>query len=180
MCRHLATALLVLCLGLVGRAAGQASLEYEVKAAFLLNFTRFVQWPGPPDRDPFRVCVFRSNPFGDALPATFEGETSQNRRVTPVHVTSPADARACHAVFVPRTESHLAEELLQALRGHAVLTVGESSNFLRQGGVVNFVVERERVRFDINAAAADAANLRVSSKLLRLARQVVPAERGAR
>jgi hypothetical protein len=182
--RRLGAAAIVVWLAVAPPLAARSapSLEYDVKAAFLLNFTRFIDWPGPsPVHDaPFRVCVFRSDPFGDTLPATLEGEYSNGRRLTPMMVTSPSHATDCDVVFVPRAQSAQVEEVLRAVKGLAVLTVGESPNFLQHGGIVNFVVERDRVRFDINAAAADASGLRVSSKLLRLARHVVPAERGRR
>jgi hypothetical protein len=182
MRRAVASALLVLGLSSPMPAGDLPPLEYDVKAAFLLNFTRFVDWPrdAVAGSDTFRVCVFRTNPFGETLRATLEGELWQGRPLTPVIVASTRELTSCQVLFLPRAEAESAEDVLAALDGHAVLTVGESSNFLQQGGIVNFVIERDRVRFEINTAASDASNLRVSSKLLRLARNVVPSGRERR
>jgi hypothetical protein len=168
---------LALALAVPAAASDTPNLEYDVKAAFLLNFTRFVEWPASARGEPLRVCVFRADPFGGALRQTLEGEHAHGRPLTSALIGSPADLTACDVVFVPESESGQAPDVLRALRGHAVLTIGESPEFLQHGGIFNFVVERDRVRFDINAAAADRSGLRISSKLLRLARQVVPTER---
>jgi len=153
-------------------AAEEAPLEYQVKAAFLLNFTKFVEWPEGDFADkyaPISICIAGEDPFGRALDQIVEGETVGARRVAIVRTRRPA-AKACQVVFIGRAEKDAARIL--AGLGAGVLTVGEGDGFLREGGAIAFVVENRRVRFDINLTAAGNAALKVSSKLLNVARSV--------
>jgi hypothetical protein len=151
-------------------------LEYEVKAAFLLNFAKLTEWPDAaferPD-SPIRVCVAGSNPFGRALAQTFQNETAGGRPLEARVIATPAQASGCHMVFVPRRHSRAARDLIRAATPAAV-TVGESDDFLTQGGAINFFIERGRVRFDINQQSAEQRGVRFSSQLLRLARREGP------
>lgn len=170
-------------LGLLGLtlAAGQAraatadELEYQVKAAFLYNFAKFVEWPagafkGP--TDPMILCVAGADPFGESLDMVVRGETLNGRPLV-VHRTRDAfEIRDCHVVFVPRSERGRQEKLLEDLRHRGILTVGETDGFLNGGGIIRFVLEQNKVRFDINLQAAESSGLRLSSKLLRLARTI--------
>lgn len=145
-------------------------LEYHVKAAYLFNFTRFVEWP--PDEDAaaaLTICVAATNPFGAALADTVRGEQVNGR---PLQARLVRDPGGCHVLFIPRNVPH--GPYLQAARGLPVLTVGESREFLPGGGIVNFMIEDGRVRFEINQDAAARANLKISSRLLRLARIRAP------
>jgi hypothetical protein len=147
-------------------------LEYQVKAAFLLNFTKFIDWPGTetPDRDsPFGICILGDDPFGPVLDQIVEGETVQGRKLAVQRVMRPAPA-SCQVLFISRTEKDVAG-VLAGLSG-PVLTVGEEAGFLREGGMIGFVIDNHRVRFSINLAAADKAGLKISSKLLNVARSV--------
>lgn len=164
-------------------AQGEAAraLEYQVKAAFLLNFTRFVEWPSDAftaPGDPVTICVVGDDPFGESLDAVVQGETVNGRRLK-VHRTRdvPELRKDCHLVFVPRSTGRQSE-ILSALRGTGRLTVGEGDGFLTDGGVIRFVLDQNRVRFEINLAAAEANRLKLSSKLLRLARRVIPDQSG--
>ena len=142
------------------------SLEYRVKAAYLYNFVKFVEWPASAAAGPLTICVTGRNPFGPALADTVRGESVDGRPLAVRAVTEP-DAQ-CQVLFVPRDTA--AAAALQAARGMPVLTVGEAPGFLSQGGVINFVIEGGKVRFDINQDAAMRAELKISSRLLRLAR----------
>jgi YfiR/HmsC-like len=147
--------------------AQNVSLEYQVKAAYLFNFTKFVEWPeaAVPQGVPLTICVASANPFGHALEDTIRGELIGAR---PLSTRVVSDVAGCHVLFVP--DGVAAASLLRAARTHPVLTVGESDDFLRDGGIVNFVMQDGKVRFEINQDAATRAQLRISSRLLRLGR----------
>jgi hypothetical protein len=146
--------------------AGDVRLEYGVKAAYLLNFARFVEWPADPaDTGPLTICVAGTNPFGDVLDETLRGELVNGRSVR----ARPArQGERCHVLFVPVDVPP--DAYIKSLRTQPVLTVGERADFLRHGGMVNFVIEAGRVRFEIDADAAERVKLKISSRLLRLAR----------
>ena len=148
-------------------AAQEVSLEYRVKAAYLFNFTKFVDWPRdalPPDA-PLTICVAGTSPFGEVLDDTVQGELVAGRPLTTRVVREPS---GCHVLFVPAGGA--AAPLLHDARTRPILTVGESETFLRDGGIVKFVMQDGKVRFEINQDAASRAQLRISSRLLRLAR----------
>lgn len=170
-------------LGFVGliMAGGQArgataeDLEYQVKAAFLYNFAKFVEWPagafeGPTDS--LVLCVVGDDPFGESLDTVVRGETLNGRPLVVHRTRDVYEIRDCHVVFVPRSERGRQERLLEDLRNRGILTVGEADGFLTGGGIIRFVLEQNRVRFDINLQAAESSGLRLSSKLLRLARTI--------
>lgn len=157
----------------------QRSLEYEVKAAFLYNFVQFVEWPPEALRagEPFRLCLAGENPFGGVLERTVAGEQAAGRPIAVEVLGANAAPSLCQVLFVPRSQSSRTAALLRAAGDAAVLTVGESPRFLDAGGLLNFVVEGGHVRFDINADAATARDLRISSKLLRVARTTGSSDR---
>jgi hypothetical protein len=163
------TRLVLLAVVVLGTAplAQDVPLEYRVKAAYLFNFTKFVEWPAAALRadEPLTICIAGMNPFGDTLDETLRGESVGGRPLTARAVT---DGDGCHVLFVP--EGVPAATLLLNMRAKPVLTVGESPEFLRQGGVVNFVMQDGKVRFEISQDAATKAHLRISSHLLRLSR----------
>jgi hypothetical protein len=149
------------------------SLEYEVKAAFLLNFTKFVDWPESAFTDagsPIDICILGKDPFGHVLDEIVQGEAVNTRKVTVRRFTEVPAPQACQVVFISRLEKDV-KGSLSKIRG-GVLTVGEGDGFLREGGMIAFVVENRRVRFDVNPSAAEGAELRFSSKLLSVARTV--------
>lgn len=173
MCAALAAALL-----LCARPAAQ-TIENDVKAAFLLNFTKFVEWPPSAFQsatEPLRVCVLADAAFTRIVDEIIAGETVRGRpleRITPATSELPR----CHVLYFGRTESSRAERLLSGMGAVPVLTVGESPQFLDDGGAIAFALANDRVRFDVNLRAADRARLTISSKLLRLARHVRPSNR---
>lgn len=151
------------------------SLEYQVKAAYLLNFTRYVEWPpqalGAPD-DPVSICVLGRDPFGSVLDATVRGRTAYGRPLAVRRIRAPSEAAGCHLVFISRETWGAQRELPRSLRSPGMLTVGESDDFAQEGGIIGFVIQNETVRFVVNAEARDRAGLRISSRMLSLAAAV--------
>lgn len=150
-----------------------ANLEYQVKAAYILNFLSFVEWPDTAFETastPFRLCVVGSDPFGGALEGTMKGESFQGHAVVVERVAPGEAAPPCQLLFVPASAE--AADLLRTTVSAPILTIGESDGFLRNGGVVAFVIEQGHVRFDVNRASAERRGLKLSSRLLRVARNV--------
>lgn len=157
--------------------AQNAGLEYDVKAAFLLNFSRYVTWPAERSQPPFKICVYGSNPFGRRLTDAVRGELWQNRSIE-VHVLETlSEGRTCHILYLPAAAGDVLGDHWPIDAG-ATLTVGEHERFLTQGGMIRFFLENNRVRFSINQMTAEEAGLQISSRLLRLARVVVPPDKG--
>ena len=149
------------------------SSEAAVKAAFLYNFTRFVEWPDsafPQPSATFVVCAFADAAFRKELETILQNEQVQGRQVT-IAPASLEDPRGCHLAYFAQGEAERQGRMLNAVRRLPVLTVGEGQHFLEQGGLIAFLLENNRVRFAISRRAADAARLSISSKLLRVARE---------
>lgn len=147
--------------------------ESQVKAAFLYNFVKFIQWPPLDGRSTSDVviCVVARNPFNGVLDAIVRGKTVNGRTIVVRQFKDGDDPRLFHVIFISAAEAHRREEILARVRGVSVLTVGETPHFLREGGVVELFIENNRLRFRINATAANLAGLRISSQLLSLAKQ---------
>lgn len=147
--------------------------EYRVKAAFVYNFAKFVEWPAASFKnaaDPITICVL-GNPFGDRLTETVTGKQIDDRRLRVREVSDPAEDVGCHILFIAG-DAKRTSELLGQLKTRQILTIGESPNFAAAGGVIGFKLESGRVRLQINVHSADRAHLRISSKLLSLAELV--------
>jgi hypothetical protein len=144
--------------------------EYAIKAAFLYNFAKFVEWPKESFENPKNVllCVLGKNPFGSAL-HKMQGKEIQGRKLKVTQTERAEDIGKYHIVFVGRSEKDDVAEILANLKGHSVLTVGDMEGFAHQGGMINFIMKQRKVRFEINADAAEQAGLKISSKLLKLA-----------
>jgi hypothetical protein len=153
-------------------ALGAQGLEYEVKAAFVFNFIQFVQWPPSMSQisAPFHVCLYVDNPFGQALQRTVQGEQVNGRSIEVEIVAVDAPLTQCHVLFVPQSQSDIEGVAVLAASRGPMLTIGESPDFLKAGGMINLFVDQGRVRFDVNLAAAEAQGLGLSSRLLRVAR----------
>jgi hypothetical protein len=146
--------------------------ELNVKAAFLLNFAAFVEWPAaafPSPTSPIVLAVYGPDPFGDTLETIFGGETVRGRPFAIRRLPSGGDVSGCHIVFVAAAEGLHFANALAPLRGRPTLTVSDAPGFTRLGGVIEFTMERGRIRFRINQEAARASGLTIGSKLLRLA-----------
>jgi len=157
--------------------------EYQVKAAFLFNFAKFVEWPSEAFSDPnapLVITVFGDDPFNGSLEAV-KGKLVNNRKLTIRRVKEIQDIGKSNVLFVsPSAKKELAR-VLAALQGLSVLTVGEDGAFTQSGGIINFVNEDNKVRFEINISAAERAGLKISSRLLALARVVrSPAQEGSK
>lgn len=152
--------------------------EYQVKAAFLYNFAKFVEWPPGTFgkfNEPIGICIAGSNPFGSTLEDMVQGKKVGERAFAIRQlVDAPAPGR-CQILFIGNTEGKRTRALIEALKGSGVLTVGESSDFTALGGIITFRLEGQRVRIQVALEAADHAHLRISSKLLSLA-QIVRAQ----
>ena len=147
--------------------------EYQVEAAYLLNFPKFIEWPPAafetPD-SPLAICILGDDPFGNVLDQLVKGEIINGRRLTVQRLRHAPTPKSCQVLFVNKSEHNL-PEVLSGL-GPGVLTVGERDKFLRDGGIIAFVLEGRHVRFDINQHAAAEASLRMNARLLSVARSV--------
>ncbi len=146
--------------------------EYQLKAVFLFNFAKFVEWPprvfGNP-QDPITICVAGANPFGSSLSDEARGKTVANRPISIRLVSNPPEARICQILFFPASERKRERGFLEALQGSSVLTVGDADDFTAHGGIVQFRLVDTRIHMEIIIEAAERAGLRISSKLLSLA-----------
>jgi hypothetical protein len=169
-------------IGLVGvllsGTSGQSPTigEYQVKAAFLYNFAKFVEWPPIGFRDaaaPLQICVLGRDPFGQELRDITNEKTVNGRRLEVSDVLDVQQARTCHIVFISSSEKARLKQILDGLQGTDALTVGDTKGFAEQGGMINFVLENNRVQFEVNSKAAGQAGLKISSKLLSVAKLVI-------
>ncbi len=145
--------------------------EYEVEAAYLSNFGRFVEWPnraGAPN-DPFYVCVLGQDPFGPLLDASLRGENIAGAPMVAKRLSGPEDVAGCRILFISASKTAQLNATLAALGTSNILTVSDIPGFARRGGMIQFVLEGNRVRFEINLAAARRAGLTLSSELLKVA-----------
>lgn len=154
------------------QAVAQPTLENDVKATFLYNFTKFVEWPPSPGDETFRVCAVADGAFVASLDRTLTNESIEGRRLVRVDPRSAEEARRCGILYVGSGYAERGATLLAAVRDLPVLTVGDGPQFLKQGGTIGFFLDNNRVRFDISLRAAQRSGLKVSSKLLRVARTV--------
>jgi hypothetical protein len=198
MKKLLATAFLVLAAGCARTAwsapsASDSNREYRVKVGFLYNFMKFTEWPGKTDpnsdedgaadrREPMRVGVIGKDPFGASLDG-LKNKTVRGRKIVPLRFRSFEDVeqsgkqlaalRQCHVLFVCPSEEDRFRAIMKSIEGQAMLTVGDRDGFLESGGIVNFVTEETKIRFEVNIPAAKRAKLKLSSKLLSLAKRII-------
>ncbi len=160
---------------LVGASCLQAQqsnpTEYQVKAAYLYNFGKFVEWPAKVTAasDFFSICVLGEDPFGSTFDATIAGESINGKKVVVKRITKPQEAVSCRILFISSSEESRLKEILAALDDTSVLTVSDISQFTRRGGMIRFVMEANRVRFEVNLTTAEHAGLTLSSQLLKVA-----------
>ena len=151
--------------------------EYQVKAVFLYNFAQFVQWPDgsfPENGSPLVVGILGNDPFNAYLDEVVKGEKVSNHPIQVVRYERIENVADCHVLFVSASETRRLQPILNSLKTRKILTVGESDLFSRLGGMVSFVTTQGKIRLKINLDAVQAADLTVSSKLLRLAEIVSP------
>jgi YfiR/HmsC-like len=157
-------------------AESDAKAEYNVKAVFLLNFARFVEWPEkslPTLDEPLVIGVLGDNPFGGLIEQAIRGETLHGRRMEFRHFPSlMQDFPSAHVLFVSRSENNKLPTVIRELKNSPVLIVGEADRFAHRGGMINFVTVDKNVRFEVNPEEAERAGLKLSSKLLNLPKAI--------
>ena len=163
----------------VGAAETKSKLtrEYDLKAAFLFNFTHFVEWPSEAfadDNAPIVIGILGDDPFGPVLDRIIEGETIKNRKLVVKRSRRIQDLRTCHVLFISKSEKGRIGQILTSLDGASVFTVGEVEGFARRGGITNLFLQGNKVRFEINMQVAKRKGLKISAQLLALGTVVGP------
>jgi hypothetical protein len=169
--RRVATALLLLGPAVLAAAADAAMAEYQIKAAFLCKFGNYIAAPSALAEQPFVIGVLAGDAIADELAETAKGQTAQGRPIAVRRLAGPAALDGVGIVFVARTHAAQAPAVIAAAKGRPILTVTEAERG-GAGGIVNFVVVDDKVRFDIALEAAEANNLKISARLLAVARNV--------
>jgi YfiR/HmsC-like len=157
------------------RAQSQAG-EYHVKAAFLFHFVQLVEWPADSlgdETNPVTLCIPGEDPFDGDLEGTLAGKSVGTRPLRVRHLKAAEDFQGCQVIFVSRHDAARFGQVLAELKEGPILTVGESDGFVQQGGMIGFCLVENKVRFEINVQAAERAKLKISSRLLLLAKTVV-------
>jgi len=163
------------CAGTMAKAQSQPLSEYEIKAGFLFNFTKFVEWPPEAFADPsvpIVLGIVGDSPVTELLTETAAGKTVNGRAVVVRRFKEGQDLRSCHILFVGSSEEKHVPQILERVKGSRVLTVSETSGFAQSGGMINFFVEGNRVRLEINLNAAARVRLKISARVIAVARLV--------
>jgi hypothetical protein len=167
-------ALLVVCLAaVVAGGTAHAAEEYALKAEFIERFTHFVDWPdsafSSPDA-PFVICVLGENPFDDYLAQIAAARTIRSRKVRVSLPKGLGDVKRCHVLFVARSEKARLAAILSQTNDQPILTIGDTEGFAQRGVLINFYLDGDKVRFEVNADAVKKSGLKVSAQLMNLAR----------
>ena len=158
--------------GGIGRAQQAQPTEYQIKAAFLFNFAKFVEWPPAAFAEatsPIVIGILGKNPYNEDLARIIRDKKVDDRPLVIKELRSPTETTNCHILFISTSEKTRLPQIIKSLRGTSVLTVGEMDRFVENGGMINFFLESGKIRFEINNAAATSAGLKISSRLLALA-----------
>lgn len=154
-------------------AGGEVSMpEYQVKALFLMNFAKYVDWPAAAfaqSNSPIIIGLYGEDKFGDALTKVVEGRTISGRRIIIQPIEKDGDLGKCQMLFISDSEKNHLGEILEKINALPVLTVGETDQFMERGGMINFVKKEDKIRLEINLDATRQARLVISSQLLRVA-----------
>ena len=160
---------------ILGGVVAQSSSEYQIKAAFLYNFAKFVEWPAkalPETSTSMTLCILGEDPFGTDLEQSLDGKTVNGKSIAIKRFRGIRGLEVCHILFISSSERLHLPEILDALREASVLTVGETEQFAKLGGIINFTIEENKVRFEINVDAVERAGLKISSRLLKLGKVI--------
>jgi hypothetical protein len=171
---------MLLCVPVSASAQAGASSEYQVKAVFLFNFAQFVEWPASAFTErgaPIVIGVLGENPFGSYLDDTVRGEHVADRPLQVQQYRRVEDIKTCHVLFISRSEVSRLDTIFASLKGRPTLVVGEGDDFVKRGGTIGLASADNKIRLVVNVEAAAAANLTISSKLLRSAQLVSGAKR---
>jgi hypothetical protein len=177
-CRNIGVVLAITLGALLGDgdARGQSIDEYQFKAAFLYNVAQFVEWPAEAFKtpsDPIVNCILGDSPLTGALRRAGNGNVIGGRRFVTRNISDVKHLSGCHILFVSSSEEQRWRAMAETVQhGSGLLTVGENDGFASDGGILNFKLERGKIRIQINAAAAERQRLRISSRLLRLSQIV--------
>ena len=167
-------------------AKSSSPSEYQLKAVFLYNFAKFVEWPAESFADaraPIILGILGKDPFGTIIDQIIKSKTVKDRKLVIRRFEKIKDLEAscmgkgeeeefCHILFISSSEEEHLAKILEILNASSVLTVGEMEQFTQRGGIINFTVREGKIRFEINVDAAEQAELKISSKLLKLAKIV--------
>lgn len=156
--------------------ADTASKEYLVKAAFLYNFVKFIEWPGAlavSQHNKLDICVMGSNPFASATAIFKEASTPSLALNLVQEGSAEAAIKHCHILFISNSEHEHVSEVLQVLKGKPVLTVSDIDGFAKMGGKIGFVLVENKVKLVVNRGVAEAAGLHVDAQLLEIAVDVI-------
>ena len=156
-------------------AEGSPYSEYQIKAAFLFNFAKFVEWPerSAQSEAEFVVAILGEDPFGKELEEELEKKTIQDRKLVIKRVATVQEAAGAQLLFVSASERHALAAILAAVKDLPILTVSDIKDFAQHGGMLGFSADEKKVRFHVNARAAEQAGLKISSQLLKLAKTVI-------
>lgn len=161
--------------GLDVSAQSAPSKEYQIKALFLFNFAQFVDWPPTAFADsntPLVIGILGENPFGTYLDETVGNEKVNNRPLEVQRYRQVAEIKACHVLFISRSETNHLAQILADLKDRSILIVGDVDDFVQRGGMIRLATAQNKIRLIINVEAAKAARLTLSSRLLRSAELV--------
>lgn len=175
---------ILMLLGVAAQANAQdssESSEYLVKAGFIYNFAKLVEWPAtafPQSDSPIVIGILGSDPFGPIIDRVFDGKKVNNRGFVVKRLKSLNDVKDCHIVYVSSSEAARSADAIRLAKNMPVLTIGESPGFAKHGGIINLTLEDNKVRFEVNVDAAKEADLNISSRMLALARIVQQSAEG--
>ena len=158
------------------RAYADSTREYQIKAAFLYNFAKFVDWPADrftDENSPLLLCVIGTDPFGPTLEHTVSGRKIKGRAIIINRGKAIDNLKFCHLLFVSSSERENMREIVASLAGASVLTTGDMDRFANQGGIINLIKRGNKIRFEINSNAAAQSGLKLSSYLMGLASNII-------
>jgi hypothetical protein len=177
--RLIAAGLMCVALAVPSRAqtANSAdSSEYLIKAGFTYNFAKLMQWPAnafPQANSPIVIGILGTDPFGTTLDAVLAGKKVNARNFVVKHLKWGTDIKGCNILYVSTSEAAHLDEIFRLIKGQPILTIGQMPDFARRGGIINFIIEDDKVRFEVNVEAAKQADINISSRLLTLAK-IIP------
>lgn len=146
-----------------------APTEYQVKAAYLVGFARFVAWPPETKADPFVIGVLGDDPFGPYLDFAVKGKSLNGKRMVVQRLGRGDKLTRCHVLFIASSEATRMSQIGSDLKGHPVLTVSDFKGFVDQGGMIGLILKDTQVRFQVNLQSVTASRMTISSRLLALA-----------
>jgi hypothetical protein len=167
--------LLALVIFILAAPPPAAASDYQFKAAYILNFANLTLWPQNSFRnptDPFAICLVGTDEVHQLFEKQYDGLIIANRPVAILKVSKPSELSGCQIVMITADAEERIDEFIEATEGTSILTIGETQDFAQQGGIIGFYKDESKIRFEINQGAAQNARLRISSRLLRLARLV--------